>query len=150
MKDCPICELINDPLQTDVSLHESEYWKITLSPNQKQLGRCYVTLKRHAASLAELTIEEWVNFKDICEKLEHAMMKNFAPTHFNWSCLMNNAIRDSQSTHVHWHFVPRYDHEIELFGQKFTDSDWPEKYVSTPTNTVSIDILNKIKDKISL
>lgn len=150
MNNCPICNLIADPSTEDVVLFENEYWRITLNPNQRQLGRCYVTLKRHAESLAELHAEEWANFNVLCKELEEKLKSSFNPTHFNWSCLMNNAVRDDQPTHIHWHFVPRYSQTIKLFEKEFTDSDWPDKYTSSSLNIISIDILSQIRDKILL
>ncbi len=148
MDNCPICNLINNPGEKDVIILENEYWRVTLNPNQKQLGRCYVTLRRHVESLANLNTEEWLSFNGLCKELEEKINSSFNPTHFNWSCLMNNAIRDSESTHVHWHFVPRYSQEVDTFGEKFIDTDWPDKYASTPQNIVNRDVLYKIRDKI--
>ena len=148
MDNCPICNLINNPGEKDVIILENEYWRVTLNPNQKQLGRCYVTLRRHVESLAGLNTEEWLSFNGLCKKLEEKIKSSFDPTHFNWSCLMNNAVRDSQSTHVHWHLVPRYRQRIKLLEKEFTDSDWPDKYTSSPPNVINIDILSQTRDKI--
>ncbi len=40
---------------------------------------------------------------------------------FNFSCLMNNAYRDNEKPHVHFHFVPRYKNEVNLFDKKYVD-----------------------------
>ena len=34
---------------------------------------------------------------------------------------MNNAYRDNEKAHVHYHFVPRYKNELKLFGKKYKD-----------------------------
>ena len=40
---------------------------------------------------------------------------------FNFACLMNNAYRDNEKPHVHFHFIPRYKDEVELFNKKYHD-----------------------------
>ena len=40
---------------------------------------------------------------------------------FNFACLMNNAYLDNEKPHVHFHFIPRYKDEIELFNKKYRD-----------------------------
>lgn len=40
---------------------------------------------------------------------------------FNFSCLMNNAYRDNEKPHVHFHFMPRYKNEVNLFNKKYID-----------------------------
>ena len=40
---------------------------------------------------------------------------------FNFACLMNNAYRDNEKPHVHFHFIPRYKNELKLFNKKYID-----------------------------
>ena len=40
---------------------------------------------------------------------------------FNFACLMNNAYRDGEKSHVHYHFVPRYKSELKLFNKIYKD-----------------------------
>ena len=40
---------------------------------------------------------------------------------FNFACLMNNAYRDNEKPHVHYHFIPRYKNELNLFDKKYKD-----------------------------
>lgn len=40
---------------------------------------------------------------------------------FNFYCLMNNAYRDNEGSHVHFHFVPRYKDELILFNKTYKD-----------------------------
>ena len=50
----------------------------------------------------------------MCKKL-------FSATMFNFACLMNNAYRDNEKPHVHYHFIPRYKNKLNLFGKKYKD-----------------------------
>ena len=40
---------------------------------------------------------------------------------FNFACLMNNAYRDNERPHVHFHFIPRYKNELKLFNKIYKD-----------------------------
>ena len=40
---------------------------------------------------------------------------------YNFACLMNNAYRDSETPHVHFHFIPRYDGERIILDKKYKD-----------------------------
>lgn len=40
---------------------------------------------------------------------------------YNFACLMNNAYRDGEKPHVHYHFVPRYKEQVNLFGKIYKD-----------------------------
>jgi len=102
----------------------AKYWKVLISNNQFHLGQSIVDLKRHAESLSKLTKEEYFEFGKIAKKLENGIKKAFKPTHFNWFCLMNNAVRNKQSPHVHWHLVPRYDKKIEINKEIFIDEEY--------------------------
>ena len=42
-------------------------------------------------------------------------------TMYNFSCLMNNAYRDNEKPHVHFWFVPRYKHELNIFNKIYID-----------------------------
>ena len=49
------------------------------------------------------------------------MQKIFNATMFNFACLMNNAYRDNEKPHVHFHFIPRYRNELKLFDKIYVD-----------------------------
>ena len=40
---------------------------------------------------------------------------------FNFACLMNNAYRDNETPHVHFHFIPRYKNTITIFNKVYKD-----------------------------
>ena len=40
---------------------------------------------------------------------------------FNFACLMNNAYRDNEKPHVHFHFIPRYKNKLEIFNKVYKD-----------------------------
>jgi len=126
-RNCDIChgEEIFGVLPTIV---ESDIFRTALNPNQQHLGRVFVGLREHKPSLSELDGEEWVEYGRVVRVIEIGTRAAFDPGLFNWSCLMNNAARDGQETHVHWHGVPRYSRPVEFNGHTYTDDAWPRQY----------------------
>lgn len=127
LRDCDVC---NGP---DIygelpAVVDSDIWRVELNPNQQHLGRTFVGLREHKSSLSELSIEEVIEFHRIVVALEMGARAAFSPDLFNWMCLMNNAKRDDQQPHVHWHMVPRYSESVMFNGHTYTDSAWPRQY----------------------
>ena len=52
---------------------------------------------------------------------------------FNFACLMNNAYRDNETPHVHFHFIPRYKNELKLFNKIYKD----KHFIVKPKNSDS-------------
>ncbi len=89
-----------------------------------------VILKRPCGDLADLTDEEFIDFKNVVQRLESAARQAFTATMFNWSCLMNLAYRKKPSNpQVHWHFRPRYDHIVTVDGKEFQDPNFGSHYL---------------------
>jgi len=141
---CMFCERTSEGL-----IHETSYWRVVLAFEQSYLGRCLVVLKRHCGDLAELRPEEWSDFAELVKKLESALRKAFGATMFNWTCLMNNAYQhDPPNPHVHWHFRPRYDHEVKFAGVVFRDPGFGHHYDRMRVQRVSEDVKRKIIEEI--
>lgn len=116
---CPILETHND--DQDVQVFETPHWRGVLDSDQRSLGKMFVTLLEHRESMADLSNEQAADLFTCMRGLEGAISRAYQPTHFNWLCLMNNAVRDGQPTHVHWHLHPRYDVERTVAGEVFHD-----------------------------
>lgn len=129
-------------------IFQTEYWIIFLAPNQSNIGTCVVALKRHYGSLAGLKPEEWMDFGEIVQKLEVALKNAFDPTLFNWESLMNvDYLKNHPDPHVHWHFIPRYNHEIKFGDLIFGDPDFGHMK-HRPLLKIPISIREKIIEKI--
>ncbi|MDI6881561.1 MAG: HIT family protein [Methanothermobacter sp.] len=103
-------------------LYERDYWIVFLSPNQGNLGSCVVVLKRREEFLGNIREEEWIELRLIIKELERAVKKAFGATLFNWGFLMNTFYRkNSPPPWLHCHFIPRYDHKVEVNGEIFED-----------------------------
>ena len=133
-------------------IFETHYWIIFLAPNQSNIGTCVVALKRHYGTLDGLKDEEWLDFADIVKQLEHSLRKAFKTTMFNWGALMNaDYMKEKPDPHIHWHFIPRYKHEVKFEGLIFDDryfgSMHPRPIKEVPDN-IRKKIIEKIKENL--
>ncbi len=132
---------------------EREYWNIFLAPSQRYLGTCVIAIKRQCSNLSELEDVEWMEFSGIVREMESITNKLFNPTLFNWSCFKNAAYRsDNPNPEVHWHFIPRYDSEVEFFGVKFEDPDFgyiPQPITREIPKEVMCSMLSELKSHLS-
>jgi len=136
--DCEICSLL-PTIPASMLLIENEHWNVNLSSqDQFLLGRSYISLKRHAAELDELTAEEERSFIDVRNQLFRAIRRSFHPITFNIACLKNDAFRTSpdttpsEATHVHWHILPRYGTQPVNFGGDTFNDPAPGRYLRDP------------------
>jgi diadenosine tetraphosphate (Ap4A) HIT family hydrolase len=123
---------MNDKRLTNQNLliFETPYWEVFLSEEQNYLGRSVIVLKRGCGDLAELNTQEALDFFEIVKKLEDLFRRVFNATMFNWTCLMNHAyLVTPPRPQVHWHFRPRYDHEVEFSGYVFKDPNFGKHYL---------------------
>ena len=147
------CEFSMDGSYGDL-ITETNYWKIFLAPSQRYLGTCVVSLKREVGDLKDLQIEEWMEFGKLVKSMELANKKIFNAKLFNWSCLKNSVFRkDNPRPHIHWHFIPRYEHPIIFEGLEFVDPDFGY-FAKAITKKIPENIRNNlmkiIKDNLSL
>ena len=148
MKDCEICPIIETHNGgEDVQVLQTEYWRAVLDADQRTLGKMFVTLLEHKESISELSDDEWRDLHEIMKRLEDSVKRAFGPSHFNWQCLMNNAVVTDEPTHVHWHFHPRYKAPVEFDGEIFYDTELYSPKKRT-THVVDKTVLEKIKSEI--
>jgi diadenosine tetraphosphate (Ap4A) HIT family hydrolase len=103
-----------------MNLYESNNWTVVFgSWCQEFPGYCIISSKKE--TLSDLTPEEWQELGLLEKELERITKKLFKPTMYNFACLMNNAYRDNETPHVHYHFVPRYKEETIILNKKYKD-----------------------------
>jgi len=103
----------------ELKIFETEYWLWSLRPQQITLGAGILSLKRECHNLHELTQEEFSDLKNIIKVLEINIKQLFNYNVMNYLMLM------MVDKHVHYHVIPRYEKEIKLFGDIWTDKSWP-------------------------
>ena len=103
-----------------MKLYKGKNWDIIFGDwCQEFVGYCIIGNDKK--SLSDLTPEAWEELGKLEKELERVCKKVFGATMFNFACLMNNAYRDNETPHVHYHFVPRYKNELKLFGKIYKD-----------------------------
>lgn len=103
-----------------MELYKGKNWDIIFGDwCQEFVGYCIIGNDKE--SLSDLAPEAWEELGKLEKELERVCKKVFGATMFNFACLMNNANRDNEPPHVHYHFVPRYKNELKLFGKIYKD-----------------------------
>lgn len=110
---------------------ENEQWVVLIRPKQVTLGSSVLMLKRSALTIADLLDEELLTFGAICRSMESKLKSAFAFDKINYLML---AMKDP---HLHFHVIPRYATERQLFGVAWHDAGWPkppnlETFLDTP------------------
>ena len=127
MEMCNWCNLTAE--EQKWKLTESYSWIVYLADKQDYIGRCVIVLKRHCASLSELTDEEWMDLKRIIDKLESSFKDTLGANLSNWSCLLNDFYKsENPNPHLHLHFRPRYKNPIVLNGNEYVDKEFGHHY----------------------
>lgn len=148
--ECHYCNITD---KKTLLYENASYLALLNKEDQQYLGRTVVFLKNHKSDLSDLTDKEWLDFKDVCQKLENAFRKSFDATMFNWTCLVNNSYKNKPyNAHLHWHLRPRYDHEVNVDGTLFIDPNFGEHYERKTNKSISNEvqqyILNVVKANI--
>ena len=149
MQECALCKFVSSD-EADRLIHDGKFWKVVLSPDQQYLGKSFVSLKRHAEALRELTNEEYDELREIVRSFESSLIQGYQPTHFNWSCLMNRAANpaNDERFHVHWHAIPRYSEPRGIEDWVFEDKRWPNSARDMKENLPNISVMDKIRKTI--
>ena len=82
-------------------------------------GNCIISCDKE--SLSDLTNEDWIELGCIEKELERVSKVVFNATMYNFACLMNNAYKDKEKPHVHFHFIPRYEGDRVILNKKYKD-----------------------------
>ena len=103
-----------------MELYKGKTWEVVFVDwCQEFVGDCIISCSKE--SLSELTDEDWIELGKLEKELERISKKLFDATMFNFACLMNNAYRDNEKPHVHFHFIPRYKNELKIFNKIYRD-----------------------------
>ena len=131
MNSCEICPFLFGRATDDTVILQTERWRVVLDKNQSYLGKSFITLRQHKEALSDLDETDWHELHEVIRQMEHAVKTAFGADVCNWECLMNNAIKAGQPTHVHWHLYPRYVNGTSFGGEDFPDLKWPRHLENT-------------------
>ncbi|MBP2046679.1 diadenosine tetraphosphate (Ap4A) HIT family hydrolase [Methanobacterium aggregans] len=145
--ECKYCKILEKENFGDLLL-ETRHWIVFLAPNQSLIGTCVLALNRHLENLSGLELEEWQDFAFLVKRMEHTLKGAFNATMFNWGCLMNASyLKNPPEPHLHWHLIPRYNHEVKLNGLTFEDVYFGHMKPQ-PIKNISLQTRKIISDKI--
>jgi diadenosine tetraphosphate (Ap4A) HIT family hydrolase len=103
-----------------MNLYKGKNWEVVFVDwCQDFLGNCIISSNKE--SLSDLTDEDWVELGKIEKELERVSKKVFNATMFNFACLMNDAYKNNEKAHVHFHFIPRYKYDVKIFNKTYRD-----------------------------
>ena len=103
-----------------MELYKGKIWEVVFVDwCQEFVGDCIISCDKE--NLSELTDEDWKELGRLEKELERVSKKLFNSTMFNFACLMNDAYRDKEKPHVHFHFIPRYKNELIIFNKVYKD-----------------------------
>lgn len=127
--DCSLCNPALGPI-----IREGTYWRLVLNHNQNLLGKCFLATRRHIEEVPRLTGDEWLELHRQIGSATEALVRAFAPDHFNYVFLQN------QDRHVHLHIIPRYAESRTFGGHVFDDPGFPGHYtIDDPPRRLSQD-----------
>ena len=107
------------------------------------MGKSFITLRQHKETLSDLDEVDWAELHQVIRQLEQAVKGAFGADVCNWECLMNNAVKAGQPTHVHWHLHPRYLAGATFAGEEFPDPKWP-RHLEDAVHIVSDETFREI------
>ncbi|RFB13614.1 HIT family protein [Bacillus sp. HNG] len=136
MEDCFICKKHNGLIQTaGETIYEDELvyvGHIDHNGEDSYLGHIMIDLKRHAPTLADLTIEEAKAFGIIMARVSNALKESEQAEHI-YSFVSGNAV-----PHLHMHIVPRYPNTPIEFWGPMAVYDWPQAPMGNNEQIVQI------------
>ncbi len=136
------CKICDSSFEKNL-IKSFEYWKVYIHPNQYYIGRCSIALKRHIEDITETNREERKELFELLAKLRESVKNAFDVN------LINYYSAGNITRHLHVHFIPRYNHEVEFQGKMFKDELWGKNHSFYPRDfKIKEDLLNDIKQKI--
>lgn len=125
----------------ELIITETEHWIWSIRPSQVTVGAGILSIKRAIESFSELTESESLDLGKIIKIIERTSKETFVYNRINYLMLM---MVDFQ---VHFHVIPRYNHEINFLGMTWKDKGWPAQPF-LDAEVVSDDILFAIRDNL--
>ena len=149
MENCDWCSLSEE--EKRFQLCESAYWSVFLADEQDYIGRCILVLKRHCASMTELTEDEWEDLRRLICKVETCLKTVLGAALCNWSCLMNSFYKDPEpDPHLHIHVRPRYARPVTVNGNTYADGEFGHHYAVKKSGAMPVkdkeEVLARLKE----
>lgn len=118
-------------------IKSGKYWSIIFREGTTTLGNCILICNRECPTFGDLKPEEMAEFPEMCKWYESKIKKLYGAVKFNYLSMM------MKEEFVHFHLIPRYDHEVVKYGMTWKDEEWPKG-----TKMPKIEIPEEIKQQI--
>jgi diadenosine tetraphosphate (Ap4A) HIT family hydrolase len=122
----------------DSLIREYNHWVILLRPKQITVGSLVLASKSNAENLSQLSPESFIELTVITKHIEEILYGKLNCQKINYLLLM------MLDKHVHFHVLPRYSTETNLFGIHFADINWPKAPKISDVLDLSIDQLDDV------
>lgn len=115
--DCPLCAPRADDTPFWLKIRTLRVSTLYLDRNQTYQGHCQLVFDaRHVVGLESLRADEFTSFMADLGTAAEAIAAACKPD------LMNYASLGNVVPHLHWHLVPRYEHDPRWGGPIYTTS----------------------------
>ena len=146
--NCDWCNLSEEDRR--YQLYETTSWSVFLADEQDYIGRCILVLKRHCASMPELTDDEWEELRKLVCKVETCLKTVLGATLCNWSCLMNSFYKEAESNpHLHIHVRPRFDKPVIVNGSAYSDDEFGHHYAVNKSGSMPAEDKQEVFSRLS-
>lgn len=128
---CDVCRSVDSP--ESWIIFRSEFWGVDLAPDQRYLGRVYITTLDHVPDVPSLGKARWLDYYEVLCQYEALVKRVFGATHLTYATLMNHGYRSNPPhPHVHTHVRPRYRSPVDFAGVKFKDKRFASHHLRRP------------------
>ena len=103
----------------ELTIVEHGDWILSVRPGQITLGSMVISTGRGELDFASINPASGSDLAEAFAIAERLAKDVFGAVRINLACLM------MKDPIVHFHVLPRYDREVERYGQTWLDGDWP-------------------------
>lgn len=125
----------------ELVIAETEYWRWSVRPIQSTIGAGILSAKRPVEAFSEMTENESADLGTMIKIIEDTLKTTFGYKRINYLMLM------MVDFHVHFHVIPRYDHDIEFSDITWKDKGWPTPPI-LDAESVSDNVLFAVRDEL--
>ncbi len=127
MASCTFCEQRALSDHDDAFLiHRYPLSDLRVGQHQYFKGYCVLVLRDHVVEPTDLDPKDQVQFFQELSTASSLLQKTFSPYKMNYACYGNVV------PHMHWHLIPRYEHEAARLQPPFCLSEEFKNFPVTP------------------
>ena len=136
--NCPLCERVEATKNQNYPflVHEFKHSFLYLGEHQYYRGYCVLVTKNHYREMTSIPENIRSEFFQELMKTHELLEKVFTPKKMNLESLGNVV------DHMHWHFFPRYEDDVDFKKPPFLQMDrFNERLVGAEERSELIEIL---------